>query len=221
MVHAHGRDGGNVGPRQLLELPVHGRQGVCQRRDQVWGLPVLVPRATDGLLIDRDDHPAADLRGLGPEPGAENPVQHVRADQGERAPKRGLPAIQMASSPASGSRRSRLLPGSGIRARRSGRYWLRAAGIGRDGIGGHVSLVGGDGSRSEPHRSRVPPATRRHAGHTTRRQTSQVTASIHDFAGSLGEWSSSLSPSAPAILTSPPKCRGRACSGTLRTPPRC
>ena len=45
-------------------------------------------------------------------------------------------AIPTASSPASGCRRPRFFRGSGTWARRSRRYWLRAAGIGEDVIGG-------------------------------------------------------------------------------------
>ena len=84
-------------------------------------------------------------------------------------------AIPTASSPASGCRRPRLLRRSGIWARRSRRYWLRAAGMDEDGIGGRVSLVAADGERENFHRSaRASPATRRHAGHFTR---------CHDIAG--------------------------------------
>ena len=79
-------------------------------------------------------------------------------------------AIPTASSPASGCRRPRLFRGSGTWARRSRRYWLRAAGMGEDVIGGRASLVAGDGERENFHRSaRALPATRRHAGHITRR----------------------------------------------------
>src|SRR5690242_7253836 len=56
---------------------------VRQRRDQVRGLPVPVRGAADGLAVDRDHQPAADLHGPGPQPGAEDLVQHVRADHGE------------------------------------------------------------------------------------------------------------------------------------------
>ena len=77
-------------------------------------------------------------------------------------------AIPTASSPASGYRRPRLFRGSGTWARRSRRYWLRAAGIGEDGIGGRASLVAGDGERENFHRSaRSLPATPRHAGPIT------------------------------------------------------
>ena len=77
-------------------------------------------------------------------------------------------AIPTASSPASACRRPRLFRGSGTWARRSSRYWLRAAGIGEDVIGGRASLVADDGERENFHRSaRALPATRRHAGHIT------------------------------------------------------
>ncbi len=145
---AHGRDSGDRGPGQLLELPVQGGdvgldghhvlgvpaedglRGVMLRvhcvdredrpgqvgerlqqlphrgdligflvrgdlaedradpvregRDQVRGLPGLVFRAADGLAVDRDDQPAAGLHGPGPEPGTEDPVENVAADQRER-----------------------------------------------------------------------------------------------------------------------------------------
>jgi hypothetical protein len=77
----------------LVALRVHGDlpencpDAVGQGRDQVRSLPVLAFRAADGLAVDRDDQPAAGPRGPGPEPGAEDLVEHVRADQGERAPE--------------------------------------------------------------------------------------------------------------------------------------
>ena len=78
-------------------------------------------------------------------------------------------AIPVASSPASACRRPRLFRGSGTWARRSSRYWLRAAPMGEDVIGGRASLVAGDGERENFHRSaRALPATRRHAGHISR-----------------------------------------------------
>jgi hypothetical protein len=50
----------------------------------------------------------------------------------------------------------------------SRRYWLRAAGMGKDVIGGRESLVAVGGERENFHRSaRAPPATRRHAGRVT------------------------------------------------------
>ncbi len=49
-----------------------------------------VPGAADGLAVDRDYQPAAGLRRPGVQPGANDLVEHVRADQGERAPERGL-----------------------------------------------------------------------------------------------------------------------------------
>jgi len=71
-------------------LPEDRADAVRQRRHQVRGLPVLVLRAADGLAVDGDHQTAADLYGPGPQPGAEDLVEHVRADQGERAPERGL-----------------------------------------------------------------------------------------------------------------------------------
>jgi hypothetical protein len=79
-------------------------------------------------------------------------------------------AIPTASSPASACRRPRLFRGSGTWARRSSRYWLRAAGIGEDVIGGRESLVAGHGECRNFHRSaRAPPASRGHAGRITHR----------------------------------------------------
>ena len=138
--------------------------------------------------------------------------EHVRADQGERAPERGLlrwpadrsepastsapasaahwpiaandlepavtAAMPTASSPASECRRPRLFRGSGSWARRSRRYWLRAAAVREeDGMSGRASLVADDGECESFHRSaRAPPATLRHAGHITAVMTPQVTA---------------------------------------------
>jgi len=95
---------GHVGERlqqvpdrgDLVGLLVHGdlaedrADAVCQRRDQVRGLPCLVLGAADGLAVDGDHQPAAGPRGPGVQPGAEHPVEHVGADQGERAPERRL-----------------------------------------------------------------------------------------------------------------------------------
>ena len=79
-------------------------------------------------------------------------------------------AMPTASRPASACRRPRLFRGSGTWARSWRRYWLRAAGIGEDVIGGRVSLAAGDGERENFHCSaRVLPATRKHAGHISRR----------------------------------------------------
>jgi hypothetical protein len=105
-VHCVDRDdrGGETGERfqqvphrgDLVRFRVHGNlpedraDAVRQRRDQVRGLPFLVLRAADGLAVDRDHQPAAGLCGPGVQPGAENPVEHVRADQGEGTPERGL-----------------------------------------------------------------------------------------------------------------------------------
>jgi hypothetical protein len=80
----------------LIRFLVHGdlaedrADPVREGRDQVRGLSGLVPRAADGLAVDRDDQPAAGLHGPGPEPGTEDPVENVGADQGERAAECGL-----------------------------------------------------------------------------------------------------------------------------------
>ena len=82
--------------RDLVRFRVHGglagdrADAVRQRRDQVRGLPFLVPGAADGLAVDGDHQAAAGPHGPGVQPGAENPVEHIRVDQGERAPERGL-----------------------------------------------------------------------------------------------------------------------------------
>ena len=105
-VHCVNRENcpGHVGERlqqlpdcgDLVGLPVHGdlaedrADAVRQCRDQVRGLPVLALRAADGLAVDRDHQPPAGPHGPGPQPGAEDPVEHVGADQGERAPVGGL-----------------------------------------------------------------------------------------------------------------------------------
>ncbi len=56
-----------------------------------------------------------------------------------------------------------------------------------DVIGGRASLVAGDGERRNFHRSaRAPPATTDTPDTSPDVTTSQVTASLHDFAVSLG-----------------------------------
>jgi len=108
MLSVHGVDrddrGGEAGKRfqqvphrrDLVGLRVHGdlaedrADAVRQRRYQVRRLPVLVLRAADGLAVDGDHQPAAGPNGPGMQPGAEDPVEHIRADQGERAPEGGL-----------------------------------------------------------------------------------------------------------------------------------
>ena len=72
------------------DLPEDCADAVHQRRDQVRGLPVLVLRAADGLAVDGDHQPAAGLHRPGVQPGAGNPVEHVRADPGKPTPERGL-----------------------------------------------------------------------------------------------------------------------------------
>jgi len=103
-VHCVDRDngGGEAGERlqqvphrgDLIGLLVHGdlaedcADAVCQGRDQVRGLPVLVLRAADGLPVDGDHQPAAGPHRPRPQPGTESPIEHIRADQGERPPER-------------------------------------------------------------------------------------------------------------------------------------
>jgi len=72
------------------DLAEDGAGAVRQGRDQVRGLPALVLRAADGLAVDRDDQPPAGPHGPGPQPGTEDPVERIGADQGERAPAGGL-----------------------------------------------------------------------------------------------------------------------------------
>jgi hypothetical protein len=80
----------------LIRLRVHGdlpedrADAVRQRRDQVRGLPVLISCAADGLAVDGDHQPAAGPHRPGVQPRAEYPVQHIGADQGERATEGGL-----------------------------------------------------------------------------------------------------------------------------------
>ena len=82
--------------RDLVRLRVHRglaedrADAVRQRRDQVRGLPGLVLRAADRLAVDCDHQPAAGLHGPGVQPGTENPVEHIGADQGEGTPEGGL-----------------------------------------------------------------------------------------------------------------------------------
>ena len=116
-----------------------------------------VRRKVDSSAAPRTAPSAA--RASGPASAAHCPIAANDRDPAITA------AIPTASSAASGCRRPRLFRGSGTWARRSSRYWLRAAGIGEDVIGGRGSLVAGDGERRNFHRSaRAPPATRRHAG---------------------------------------------------------
>jgi hypothetical protein len=80
----------------LVALGVHGdlpedrADAVGQGRGRVRGLPVLVLRSPDGLAVDGDHQPAAGPHSPRPQPGTENLVQHVSADQGERPPEGGL-----------------------------------------------------------------------------------------------------------------------------------
>jgi hypothetical protein len=94
--------------RGYRHLPEDRADAVRQRRDQVRGLPVLIPRAADGLAVNGDHQPALNLHSPGPQPGSEDLVELVRADQGESAPERGLlrrpraaPSAASTSGPAS------------------------------------------------------------------------------------------------------------------------
>jgi len=103
-VHRVHRDncGGEAGERfqqvphrgDLIGLLVHPNLAedradpVRQSRDQVRRLPALALRAADGLPIDRDHQPAAGPHRPRPQPGTENPVEHIGTDQGEGAPER-------------------------------------------------------------------------------------------------------------------------------------
>jgi hypothetical protein len=91
------------------DLPENRADAVCQRCDQVRGLPVLVLRAADGLAVDGDHEPASGLHGPGVQPAAENPVEHIGADQGEGTPEGGL--LRRAAGRA--QRGQRLRPGIG------------------------------------------------------------------------------------------------------------
>ena len=72
--------------------------------------PVLVLRAADRLAVDRDHQPAAGLHGPGVQPGTEDPVEHIGADQGEGTPEGGL--LRRAAG--------RAQPGQHLRARVGG-----------------------------------------------------------------------------------------------------
>ena len=80
----------------LVRFLLHGdlaedrADAVRQGRDQVRGLPALALGAADGLAVDRDHQPPAGPHRPRPQPGAENPVQHIGADQRERPPEGGL-----------------------------------------------------------------------------------------------------------------------------------
>jgi hypothetical protein len=83
-----------------------------------------------------------------------------------RSPPRSRPP----AAPPADDGGPRLFSGSGTWARRSRRYWLRAAGIGEDVIGGRASLAAEDGERRNFHRSaRTLPAARGHAGPVSHR----------------------------------------------------
>jgi hypothetical protein len=71
-------------------LPEDRADAVRQRRDQVRGLPALVLGAADGLAVDGDHQPAADLHGPGVQPGTEGLVEPGGVEQGEGPAERGL-----------------------------------------------------------------------------------------------------------------------------------
>ena len=180
----------------------------------------LAPRT---VLPSIGDHqPAADLRGPGPQPGAEDPVEHLSADQGERAPERGLlrraagraqPGQDVRSRrrrPTARSRRTTSTPRSPRRSRRraarpagaGGRASSAGPGPGRGDRAGtgcgqpewaKMSSAGGRPSWQTmvsvrtsivPPGPRPPPADT--PGTSPVATTSQATASLHDFAVSLG-----------------------------------
>jgi len=91
VVHGHGRDG-----EDPVRFRVHGdlaqdrADAVGEGRDQVRGLPVLAPRAPDGLGVDLDHQSAAGPRGLSPKPGAEDLSSTSGLTKANAAPERGL-----------------------------------------------------------------------------------------------------------------------------------
>ena len=72
------------------DLPEDRADAVRQGRDQVRGLPALALRAADGLAVDRDHQPPAGLHRPGVQPGTDDPVERIGADQREGPPERGL-----------------------------------------------------------------------------------------------------------------------------------
>ena len=105
--------------------------------------------------------------GIAAQPGHQPPAPG-RAFQHRlrQPPPRPRPA---AHAKAASDRMTTLpCPWSGTWARRSSRYWLRAAAIGEDVIGGRASLTAEDGECRNLHRSaRTLPAARGHAGRIT------------------------------------------------------
>jgi hypothetical protein len=64
----------------------------CARAATRCGASPPVPFAPrDGLAVDRDHQPTVGLHCPGPQPGTEDPVGYIGADQGERAAEGGLP----------------------------------------------------------------------------------------------------------------------------------
>jgi hypothetical protein len=235
-VHCIDRDdrGGETGERfqqvphrgDLIRFVLHGdlaenrADAVRQCRDQVRRLPCLVLRAADGLAVDGDHEPAAGLHRPGVQPGTEDPVEHVRADQGEGAPEGGL--LRRAAGRAQHRQRLRPgisgpLPDRGERPRpcdhrrdpdgqQPGQRVPAAAPLPRvRDLGQEIEQVLAAGSRNRRrcHRragvprqkmvsvgtSIVPPGPCPPPGDTPGISPAvtkpQLTASIHDFAGSL------------------------------------
>jgi len=99
----------------LVGLLVHGdlaedrADAVRQGRDQVRGLAALALRAADGLAVDRDHQPPAGPHGPGVQPGPEDTVEHIGAEQSKRAPVGGL----LRRAALRSQRREGLRPGIG------------------------------------------------------------------------------------------------------------
>src|SRR6185312_2344965 len=127
VARAHRRGRGDRGPGQLLQLLVQGRHAGLDGH-HVAGAP-----AGDGLRGaalrvqggGRDDRPTVPSPASTPTPAS---AAHwpIAANDLEPAVTAAMPT---ASSPVSECRRPRLFRGSGSRASRSIRYWLRAAAV--------------------------------------------------------------------------------------------
>ena len=92
-----GPGGDLVALRVRGDPPEDRADAAGQRRDQVRGLPVPALRAADGLAVDRDHEPTSRPDRPGPQPRAQDPVEDIGAEQGERAPAGGLarrPAVR-------------------------------------------------------------------------------------------------------------------------------
>jgi hypothetical protein len=156
---------------------------VCSQAPRTWSSTSALTRANARRKLDSSAGPRAapsPASTAGPASAAHWPIA---ANDFEPAITAAIPT---ASSPASECRRPRLFRGSGTWARRSSRYWLRAAGIGEDVIGVLGSLAAEDGERRN---SIVPsgpgPPLADTPGTSPAVTNPQVTVSIHDFAVSL------------------------------------